>query len=148
MELVSKFAESLKDLMYDKQLTVEKLSNDIEMSGGGIYAWLTGKSKYLPSITSLLTLADYFNCSVDYLVGIEQINYPPKPKPHPNFSSWFRQAIEAKGYNLNKLQNATKIHTGNFYKWINNNGEPSLDSLVRIAKVLDCSIDYLLGRGE
>ena len=71
-----------------------------------------------------------------------------KPKPHPSFAEWFRRAIELQGYNLYKLQRATKIHTGNFYKWIRGEREPSLDSLIRIAKILDCSIDYLVGIGD
>ena len=148
MDLVSKFAVSLKDLMYDFQLTTEKLSKDTGITEASIYSWQTGDSNYSPSLKSLVKLADYFNCSVDYLLDTEITNHPPKAKPHPKFSAGFRKAVELKGYNLYKLQTATKIHTGNFYKWINGEREPSLDSLIRIAKVLDCSIDYLLGRGD
>ncbi|MCL2861853.1 MAG: helix-turn-helix domain-containing protein [Firmicutes bacterium] len=148
MELVKKFAESLKDILYDYQLSVEELSKAIGISKNSIYVWQAGYENYLPSISNLLILADYFNCSVDYLIGIEETNYLPKLKPYPIFANWFRQAVELKGYNLYRLQTETKINTGNFYKWINGKGDPSLDSLVRIAKVLDCSIDYLLGRGD
>jgi len=148
MELVSKFAESLKDLMYDHQLTTEKLSTDTTISDSSINTWLTGNANYLPSVPYVILLADYFKCSVEYLIGLEEKNYLPNPKPCPPFSNRFRIAVTSKGFSLYKLSKRINMGTGNFYRWISGEREPSLDSLVRIAKVLDCSIDYLLGRGD
>ena len=44
-----------------------KLANDINISQSAISAWLLNKKE--PSITSLWLLADYFNCTVDELIG-------------------------------------------------------------------------------
>ncbi|MCL2861852.1 MAG: helix-turn-helix domain-containing protein [Firmicutes bacterium] len=148
MELVTQFAESLKDILYDHKLSVEELSKVTGISRNRIYEWHSGKSKSVPSMKYIIILANYFNCSVDYLIGIEETNYLPKPKPPPTFASWFHIAVKNRGFNLHKLSKTINMGTANFYKWINGKGDPSLDSLVRISKVLDCSIDYLLGRGD
>lgn len=146
MDLVSKFSERLKELIFDNKITIEKLSNDIDCNARSIYEWQSDNQKYLPSLKNLIKLADYFRCSLDFLLGIEGNNSLPNPKPRPLFSEHFRPAVESKGFTLHGLMKATQIDTNNFYKWINGKGEPSLDSLLRIAAVLDCSLDYLVGR--
>ena len=61
------FAKNLKQFMKDNHLTQLKLSQDIQIAQSAISAWLSGKKE--PSITSLWLLADYFNCTIDELVG-------------------------------------------------------------------------------
>jgi len=146
MEIIAKFSERLKELIFENNITVKKLSQIIDCSENSIYDWLTGEINFVPSVANLVKLADYFKCSLEFLLGIEQENYLPMPKQHPPFSQWFRIAIETKGFTLYGLSKKTKMNTGNFYNWINSINEPSLDSLLRIAKVLDCSLDYLVGR--
>ncbi|NDO46011.1 helix-turn-helix transcriptional regulator [Clostridium sp. MD294] len=48
-------------------LTAKKLSNDTGISTGNISDWKSGRS--MPTAMKLDTLADYLNCSVDYLLG-------------------------------------------------------------------------------
>ncbi len=146
VEIISKFSERLKDLMFDRQLTAESLSKAIGCDESSIYIWASGKAGYTPTVGHLVKLADHFKCSIDFLIGSENENYLPNPKPAPSFSSWFRNAVESKGFSLYRLEKKTNISTGNFYKWISGKREPSLDSLLRIAAVLDCSLDYLIGR--
>ena len=148
MELVSKFAESLNEILFDNQQSVDELSKATGISRNRIYEWLSGKSKYVPSVPYIITLADYFKCSIAYLIGLEEENFLPNPKPCPPFSDRFRIAVISKGFSLHKLGKTINMGTGNFYRWISGEREPSLDSLVRIATALDCSIDYLLGRGD
>ena len=146
MDILSKFSDRLKELMFENDLTVEKLSNAIDCSPSSIYEWRSGRMSYMPSVGNILMLADYFKCSIDFLIGLEHENYLPNPRPRPPFSQWFRTAVESKGQNLNSLGCATKMGTKQFYKWINGETQPNLDSLLRIAAVLKCSLDYLVGR--
>lgn len=46
-----------------------------------------------------------------------------------------------------KLSKETGISTGNISDWFNSNkpAQPSANALVKISKVLDCSVDYLFG---
>lgn len=55
--------------------TSKKLSESMGISTGNISDWKSGKSK--PTAEALLKIADYFNVSVDYLLGrtdIKEIN--------------------------------------------------------------------------
>ena len=48
-------------------LTAKKLSDATGISTGNIGDWKHGRSK--PGADSLVVLADYLDCSVDYLLG-------------------------------------------------------------------------------
>ncbi|MCL2847695.1 MAG: helix-turn-helix domain-containing protein [Firmicutes bacterium] len=146
MDTIAQFSERLKELIFENNITVKKLSQNISCSEKSIYDWLTGKINFVPSVYNLIKLADYFKCSLEFLLGIEQENYLTAPKQRPPFSEWFRSAVEAKGFTLYGLSRKTKMNTGNYYNWINGVSEPSLDSLLRISEALDCSLDYLVGR--
>lgn len=62
-----KFAENLRLLMKEYGINQVKLANDIKISQSAISAWLLNKKE--PSINSLWLLADYFNCTVDEIIG-------------------------------------------------------------------------------
>lgn len=58
---------NLKEIREKKNITQIKLSTEIEVSQEIISHYEIGKSK--PNIDNLNKLADYFNCSTDYLLG-------------------------------------------------------------------------------
>ena len=60
-------AENLKELMKSEKLTQVQLADSIHVSQSAISAWLSGKKE--PSIQSLWLLADYFDVSIDELIG-------------------------------------------------------------------------------
>ena len=62
-----KFAENLRQLMKEVGVNQVKLAHDIQISQSAVSAWLSGKKE--PSIKSLWTLANYFGCTVDELIG-------------------------------------------------------------------------------
>ncbi len=62
-----KISENLHLLMKEYGVNQVKLAADIKISQSAISAWLLNKKE--PSITSLWLLADYFNCTVDELIG-------------------------------------------------------------------------------
>ena len=49
------------------KINTKKVSDDTGISTGNISEWKNGRS--LPSAVKLDILADYLNCSVDYLLG-------------------------------------------------------------------------------
>ncbi len=61
----------LKDLMQVERLSQYALAKNIEVNQSTICNWLNGKKE--PSIESLWKLADYFDVSVDYLIGRKEI---------------------------------------------------------------------------
>lgn len=64
-----KFIERLNNLMRVEGLTQGELSRRIGVSQSAVCNWLNGKKE--PSIESLWKLSDYFDVSVDYLIGKE-----------------------------------------------------------------------------
>ncbi len=61
------FVERLNDLMRAENLTQVKLASLVGVSQNTISSWLNRKKQ--PSLTSLWLLADYFDVTIDYLVG-------------------------------------------------------------------------------
>lgn len=59
--------DNLRQIREKKHITQTKLSVDIEVSQELISHYETGKSK--PNIETLIKLAEYFNCSTDFLIG-------------------------------------------------------------------------------
>ena len=63
--------------MYNKSIFFERLtslnvsnkdlSQNVGVSSGNISDWKSGRSK--PNIDTIIKIADYLNCSVDYLLG-------------------------------------------------------------------------------
>ncbi len=51
----------------EKRISAKKLSDDTGISTGNISDWKSGRC--LPSINALITIANYLNISIDYLVG-------------------------------------------------------------------------------
>lgn len=54
-------------LMKNKNLTSKSLSQATNISEGNISDWKSGRS--MPSTDKLIILSEYFDCSVDYLLG-------------------------------------------------------------------------------
>lgn len=82
-----------------KGLTASKVSADTGISTGNISDWKKGRS--LPTAIKLDVLADYFNCSVDYLIG--RTNNPNINTTYKNIQSGniVNGSIENIGSNTN-----------------------------------------------
>lgn len=59
--------DNLFQRIKDCKITAKKLSEDTGISTGNISDWKNGRS--MPSASKLDILADYLDCSVDYLLG-------------------------------------------------------------------------------
>lgn len=58
---------NLFERMQNLNLTSKKLSEDTGISTGNISDWKKGRS--MPTANKLIVLADYLNCSIDYILG-------------------------------------------------------------------------------
>lgn len=68
--------EIILDLIKKSGITNNKLLSDLNLPSSAITEWKKGKAK--PSVDALMKIADYFDCSVDYLLGLES-KTPPSP---------------------------------------------------------------------
>lgn len=57
----------LKKLREENKISQQKLANELKVSQSTVGMWENGKNK--PEFDTLIKIADYFNVSVDYLLG-------------------------------------------------------------------------------
>ena len=63
------FDVRLKELRKEKQLSQEELANYTAIGQSSISAWERGERQ--PLASQLIILASFFNCSVDYILGLK-----------------------------------------------------------------------------
>ncbi len=64
-------ANRVKQLAKDKNIVIKDMLIELEMGSNSMSAMYHGRT---PSSTSLAKIADYLNCSVDYLLGRTEIS--------------------------------------------------------------------------
>ena len=63
------FCERLKELRLDRKVGQVELAKSIGVSKGVISLWENGLRE--PTMSSLISLAEFFEVSIDYLVGLK-----------------------------------------------------------------------------
>lgn len=69
------FGNILEELRKDRKMTQKELSEVIYVTTGTISNY--ENDRYLPDIEKLIMLADYFNVTIDYLLGRASYNLNP-----------------------------------------------------------------------
>lgn len=80
----------IRELRKAKKVTMKELGNMIGVAESTMSLYETGKRK--PDLETLSRLADYFNVSVDYLLGRDE----GQPQPAPKYSTDQRKEIVLK----------------------------------------------------
>ena len=58
----------IKDLCFEKAMSIAALEKQLGFGNGSVYRW----DKNSPTIEKVAKVADYFNVSIDYLLGKTQ----------------------------------------------------------------------------
>jgi len=66
---MNKFADRLKELRLEKNLSQNELAKQVNVSVACINRW--ENDLRIPNIDSVITLCKFFGCSADYLIGLE-----------------------------------------------------------------------------
>ena len=143
---LSKFAESLTELIEESKLTPSTLADTIGCGRGTISRYLSGQK--MPRIEMLVRIADFFACSVDYVLGRETEKYPRVFIPCPSFQARLPILCKELGITKYKLQKATGIAESAIYNWQRGEGTPNLENVIKIANAFDCSVDFVIGRSK
>lgn len=67
---MAKFSDRLGDIMFDKDTSTAALSKAVGVSKSTIYRYLKGQR--VPETEILIRIADYFHCTIDFLLGLEE----------------------------------------------------------------------------
>lgn len=116
-EKVIKQLTNLKVLRKSKKITQLKLSMDLGVSQELISRYENGSS--FPQPQMLITIANYFNCSVDYLLGLTDVTTPTKYLVARNTS--INEAEILNKYNM--LSNEDKKYFNKFLSFLLDNSK-------------------------
>ena len=137
--------ERLKNLRNTKKLTQKQVAEYFSLNIRTYSRYESGEIE--PPISSISKLADYFEVSIDYLVGRSDnpgVEYLTRTK--------FVERLEALRIEKSISQKAVAEYLGiperayQLYEY--DKREPSQDDLIKLADYFDVSTDYLLGRSD
>lgn len=80
MDLIRAFSERFNELIVYAGTSPKKMSAELKHNIHDIYHWKSGTARFMPSLKNIIKLADYFNCSIEFLLGIDDENKLPHPK--------------------------------------------------------------------
>ena len=102
----------------------------------------------IPKPVVLIRIADYFNISVEYLLGRTNNSYFFKTETVTTFLERY-QALKTEK-NLTDYAIAQKLHITTSYttNWKNKKYMPSIINLIELSETFKVSLDYLLGRTD
>ena len=132
-------------MFYHDEIKSEKLAQEIGVSGASVRSWRSGKQNIY--LKNLLKLANYFECSLDFLVGLTENQDIVKVKSCPDFYENLRKVMKEKGISRYYLVHFTDLNDMSFTQW-KKGSDVHIDKLIYLAKQLDCSIDHLVGRED
>lgn len=144
---LSNFVESLSELIMQANLTPTEFAKQIGCGKGTISRYL--HEQKMPDVDLLIRMADFFNCSTDYLLGRETEKYARIfVKPCPTFQERLPKLCKELKITKYQLQKQTGIAESAIYSWQSGTNKPRLDNLIKIAEAFDCSLDFILGRSS
>lgn len=141
---LSVFVERLKEYMGEHGLNATTLAKEINFSRVTISGLIN--EAHTPSTEIVIALVEYFNCSADYLLGLDDIPRSTTFKPVTPFGDNLRKCLKESGSSEYRLQKDLNISSSLTYRWLNNIALPKVESLIRLKNHFGCSVDYLLGR--
>ena len=141
---LSKFAETLSELLILNEMNAPALAKQIGCGRNTINRYLNGNQ--MPDVEILIRIADYFNCTVDFLMGIAQENKAKEFAKCPSFNNRLNFLCDHFNKTKYALQKVSGIPESAIYSWQRGETSPNIESIIKIAEFFECSVDFVLGR--
>lgn len=144
MNIKDIFLSNLKDMIADKGMSFRAFSLDIGINRRTMNRWFYDRS---PRPESVIRIADYFNCSVDYLLDKTD---SPKYMPSKNKESFYLRYTSLRERNKftdRYVAQVCKIRPSAVTNW-KHGAIPSLEVTASLCDLFYCSFDYLVGRSD
>lgn len=144
--MADKFVERLEDLIVDLKVSGRGLAELLEAGYTTVVSWRNGKTK--PRYDKLIKLAKLNNSSIDYLLGLtddDSLNLSANPKTFHDRFVMLSKESKLSDYKI--AQKCNVVHSS-VSKWRNYGIIPDTATLINLAKLFDCSVEFLLGRTD
>lgn len=144
MDIMTKLVENLNYLISEREITGKQLARELGLTEATLSRYRKGINT--PSVSNLVKFADYFNCSIDYLLGLENESTELTFKVSPPISERMAKLPSLFNMSAYAFCREVKISETAFYDWKSASKEPNIYSIIKIAKHFDRRIDFILGR--
>ena len=146
MSLSKKFQQRFRELITDydyKRSDIVRLIpiNQCTLSNALSYG-------IVPSTKTLIRVADFFNVSINFLLGKTEENDFIKAEKTATFISRFESLCLEKKVSHNKVANDCSFDKSNISRWFSKEYTPELEIVELLCDYFNVSPDYLLGRSD
>ena len=139
---MNSFTDRLEGLLIERNISKNQLSKIIGVMPDTIYGYF--RKNYFPEIHIAKRMADFFNCSLDYLFGLtEQITN--NDKNNMSFAETIKMLIKQNNKSIEKTMKELKIGEKTYYRWQSGESKPLTSVIITLAKYFDVSVDYIIG---
>ena len=144
--LSPEFQKQLAELIEEKGCSKREFAQQVGVSKdviirGTMYG-------IVPSLQSLIKIADSLNMPLDYLLGRNEDAHFYKSETGATFHTRIVELANEKGVKYSEIAHKMPFPNSYFYDWQREKTLPSLEYLRAIAEYFKVSIDYLLGRTD
>lgn len=146
MDYLKNFIETICRFMQDRGLNRETLAKESKISRTSFDRWFKGQS--FPDVNSIIRVADYMDCSADYIFNLsDKISYEKGERKEDVLSRFLK--LKARfGVSDYKISKSCNLSQSSIYRWIKKGQKPSGETAIKLAYYFSCSLDYLLGRSD
>ena len=144
MGILSKLSDTLNEIITIRGLTKSSLAEGSGIPVSCISQYANGKQA--PYLDTIIKLADYLHCSIDYLLGRTDDCSEKTYKSCPPFAERLEELRKKKNFTSQYVYSQDGISKSSYYSWRRGESMPTLENLVALAKVFDCSVDKMIGR--
>lgn len=156
---MANLSDRIKELRLSADMTQEEFGKKFGIVKSTVSLYESGKST--PNDELKKQICDYFNISVDYLLGVSDDKHRNSPSDDRGFFFFFffddkdlqevfvsalKTALETQNMTVSELCEKTGIDVDTCNQYLTGEHAPTLEHLVELSKALDVSIDYLLGQ--
>ncbi len=139
------FKDRLFELMSETNTWNASISRETGISKARLSGFISGTFK--PSCVNLIKLADHFNVSIDFLLGVSDIKKYGiyRTADAGSFVKNYVKLLKDKHISNRKFSSSIGINKSNLFLW-QKGSLPHAETLVKMSHEFGVSIDELLGR--
>lgn len=146
MPYLSAFIDIVSDTLLIENIPIKTFAQRIDVSAPVVGQWI--RQEIFPTAASAVKVADYLDCSLDYLFGRSSQREFIRAASPVSFKTRLKNILCAQSTSRYKIARACGIEPSLMSKWLLNGCMPKIESLLKLADYFNCSLDYLVGRSD
>ena len=146
MSISLSFQKRFNSLLEESEHSRSEIANLIPLSQSTLSNALT--YGIIPSTKTLIKIADFFDISINFLLGKTDLEDFYKSSSPASFISRFESLCSEKEVTHYKVATDCLFDKSNISRWVTKGFLPELEILELLCDYFNVSIDYLLGRTD